>query len=358
MFFKRIKRIGRETIQTLHFLLTYQIHILSSHVILSRVRKTDILLTLFPAITIGCSSDVPASDQKPYSCNFTQIMISSSFLSVSKSDGGTLNILTFENNRLRRLDTHQKFDNYQGSQVFPASTGGDKLFFFCLNLNSDVGKWSKIYSYNSLSGMTCDLEDECPDAPIMTGECICEAGSATSVDLKPLACQVCLESIACDFSGTPYSSEKLHEVKVYLINVNASCSLNGNNSGSNIRIINRGMLNKLDIQGFKDKSIIVCEIEGTIGKKKIKPGCRFMCYPFSGDKGLCTRLVIEGKVGSNVYYWPVNIDNLEKGTGYSYKILIRRKGVSDPDIAISPVNLEFKTAITPWREKEDYSVAF
>ena len=353
MYFKKYGKIGREAIHTLHISLANQIHLLLSHVILSWVRPTDIFLLLLPTIALGCTPGVPPSDLKPDSCNVTQIMISSTFLPVSKSDGGTLDILAFENDRLRRLDTYQRLDDFEGTAVHPASTGGEKVFFLCFNSNISRYDWSSIYSYSSLSKSLCDLENESISCPTMTGECICKAGEEASAEVRPLSCQVHLETIRCDFSGTPYSSEKVKEAKVYLTNVNASCSLTGG-PGSNTRIINPGMLNTHDVKGFKDRSIIMHEMKEIIGDKLLRPGCTFLCYPL--DKG--TRLVIEGKIGSDIYYWPIGLETLERGKRYSYNILIRRKGVSDPDTVIDPADLEFNFSIKPWTEKEEYQVLF
>jgi len=353
MYFKKYGKIGREAIHTMHISLANQIHLFLSHVILSWVRSTDIFLLLLPTIALGCTQDVHPSDLKQGSCIFTPINLYSSVLPVSKSHGGTLDILTFENDRLRRLDTYQRLDDFEGTAVHPASTGGEKVFFLCFNSNISRYEWSSIYSYGSLSKSLCNLEDESISSPTMTGECICKAGEDTSVEVRPLACQIHLETIRCDFSGTPYQSEKVKEAKVYLTNVNASCSLTGG-SGSNTRIINPGMLNPHDVKGFKDRSIIVHEMKETIGTRLLKPACTFLCYPIDNF----TRLVIEGKIGSDIYYWPIGLGTPDRGKRYSYNILIRRKGVSDPDTVIDPADLEFNFRIKPWTEKEEYQVLF
>ena len=353
MYFKKYEQIGREAIHTLHISLANQIHLFSSHVILSWVRSADIFLLLLPTIAIGCTPDVPPSDLKQVSHNFTPIKLYSSLFPVSKSHGGTLDILTFENDRLRRLDTYQRLDDFDGTAVHPASTGGEKVFFLCFNSNISRYGWGSVYSYGSLSKSLCNLEDESLSCPTMTGECICMAGEESSAELLPLTCQICLETIRCDFSGTPYQSEKLSEVKAYLTNVNASCSLTGP-AGSSTRIINTGMLNPHDVKGFKDRSIIVHEIKETIGNASLKPACTFLCYPIDN----VTRLVIEGKIGSDTYYWPICLGALQRGKRYSYNILIRRKGVSDPDTVIDPTDLEFNFRIKPWTEKEEYQVLF
>ena len=97
----------------------------------------------------------------------------------------------------------------------------------------------------------------------------------------------------------------------------------------------------------------------------IYPDINFLCYQNSpveeGPGSPYTRLVIEGKIDSETYYWPITInpDNgMERGARYSYDILIRRKGVTDPDIPIDLSNAEIKLTIKPWIEKDDYTVGF
>ena len=114
-----------------------------------------------------------------------------------------------------------------------------------------------------------------------------------------------------------------------------------------------------DVKMFDDSSMIVQEIAPEIGSKG--KGCSkcFLCYPHRGSNN--TRLVIEGKIGGNTYYWPIEVcpeDGINRNSRYSFDITIRRKGTTDPDCLIEEAAADIDLEIKRWIEKEDYQVIF
>jgi hypothetical protein len=119
---------------------------------------------------------------------------------------------------------------------------------------------------------------------------------------------------------------------------------------------------------FEDPGIVYQEIGSNIGKFWLKPEIKLWCYPSNAYEASIgtpfSRLVIEGKISGQTYYWPVNINRTEDGNGidrnrqYIYDIKITRKGSTDPDIPVEAEDIEitFKTAI--WEEKENCIVGF
>ena len=278
----------------------------------------------------------------------------------------TLDIFTFEDDRLRHLDTYQRIEDLKAGTIGISSTSGNKIFFFCLNGQRNRYDWGIVSSYYSLTDIFCDLEKETHSRRTMTAEAYATAGTRLQhVAMSPLSSEVSIEVLACDFSGTPYSGSAITDVKAYLINVCASCPLLYTDGHKPNRIINTGSLNLSDIKSFSDPRIITSEVTERLSMETIYPDISLLCYPNPAIEespgSPHTRLVIEGKVDSQTYYWPVTID---KGTGvgrgnrYAYDILIRRKGVSDPDIPIDDASMDIKVKIKPWTEKEEYSVGF
>jgi hypothetical protein len=275
--------------------------------------------------------------------------------------GSTLDILIFEDDRLRRLDSYQRFEGFTGNSVAPASTGGDKIFLLCMNAQRNRYDWADISSYSSLDKICCDLEKERRERPVMTGECRGRAGEEITIDgMTPLRSEVTIERLRRDFSGTPYEREGITEVKAYLTNVNASCPLSAKGHTGTSRLINAGMYNPHDAKAFKDPSMVMQEISREIEFNEAKTEKSFICYPNQNDRSRSTRLVIEGKIGSETYYWPIEVGDgsVERNSIYKYDILIRRKGTTDPDRIIDPVALDITLNIKPWTEKEEYQVGF
>ena len=278
------------------------------------------------------------------------------------SSGNTLDILVFNDDRLQRLDSYQRIEDFNDDSAYASSTAGDKIFFLYYGSTDDRYGWAQINSMGALSRIHCDLEDESKENPVMTGQCRCCAGEgAIEVALTPLSCMVCLTELQCDFSGTAYANSTVTDVKAYLTNVNASCSIIPGSAHSGIRLINAGMLNPDDLKGFADKSIIVQDITDRLGIDLITTDARFLCYPGHQDTGRSTRLVIEGNIDGETYYWPIEVGDAEGITRnhvYNYSILLRRKGTSDPDNIIDRRDIGVGLKVKPWEEKDDCYVKF
>lgn len=318
------------------------------------------LLMIFPAIVIGCSPHV-LPEEEPTQCSQSIVRYFKKLGEPVFKGGGTLDILTFEDDRLMRLDSYLRFDEFQDMNAYAESTGGDKIFFLCANSRKDRFGWSDIRSYHSLRETTLDLEDESISFPLMTGECRTKAGGIDGeAQLSPAACMIRLKRISCDFSGTPYAGKKITEARAYLTNVNATCRLLQKDSDPPMRIINSGQLNEFEIKNFDHKEAIVQTIADEIGTSPLTPEAEFLCYPNTGE--FPTRLVIEGKIGSELWYWPITIEDglggPRKGYIYSYDIHIRRKGTDSPDIPVEIKEIEIGINIRSWKETTDCSVRF
>ena len=79
-----------------------------------------------------------------------------------------------------------------------------------------------------------------------------------------------------------------------------------------------------------------------------------------------TRLVIEGKIRGETFWWPIEI-NREDGTQvpgihrncrYVFDIVITRKGNKDPDTAIGKETADIRMETRPWNEKEEQVIPF
>ena len=321
------------------------------------------LLLLFPAMSNGCTPMMLPE-------NVEQAHLATEYRTIFTArtpvpEGSTLDILTFEDDQFYRLDSYKRIEDFYNSEAIVESTGGPKRVVFCLNGQRDRYDWADISSYSSLSKIHFDLEKERTDRLTMTGECLCQAGSrGDSVSFSPLACQVRIGSLSCDFSGTPYSSARIRNARAYLINVNATTGLIHNRYADGERIINVEMLNMADVANFSHQENILRDISGELGRSPIHLDARFLCYPHAGDDSSpatqCTRLVIEGEIDSETYFWPINIGGGEiiRKNAYTYDILIKRKGVSDPNVPISVQDADIKMTIMPWTEKTEYGVSF
>lgn len=345
-FRKHYNIIGREIIYNHHSTL-------ANHTISLIIY---FLFFLLPATTTGCSDNAPTEGSSI--CTISHCKNAG----VYSAQGSALDILIFEDDRLRRLDAYMRIEDYVSGIVTPSSTGGEKIYFICINSGKDKYGWADICSYSSLGKITFDLENEDRDALVMTGEHRGIAGiDIETLSLKPIASSVQIGSLRCDLSGTPYAGKRIKDVRAYLTNVNATCSLTGVPSKGQTRLINQEMLCEYDLKYFKDRTLIVQEIAAELGKTALRTEKSFLCYPNYGDRTRSTRLVIEGKIEGIVYYWPIEIcpdEGIGRNMSYNLGITIRRRGTTDPNCLVDPTAVDLNLKTKPWMEKEEYQIRF
>ncbi|MGM9734993.1 MAG: hypothetical protein ACI3ZL_01125 [Candidatus Cryptobacteroides sp.] len=285
-----------------------------------------------------------------------------------------LDIFVFNDDRLKRLDSYQRIEDWDSDIVEIASCSGDKIVYAIANSGYGRFGWAQVNSINSLDRIFASLEDEEMDNPVMSGVMRMTAAggsNAGSLELKPLGSRIVIRSIRCDFSGLPYSEECIRQARAYLVNVNAECQVTASGRVLPTRIINSGRFDEADMSRFRDRNLLEHRFGKEIGKDWIEEEVSFICYPNSGEEespgSPFTRLVIEGVVEGHTYYWPVAVNRENPGgedegifrnNCYIYDIDIRRKGNTDPDMEIGAEDIVINMEIARWEEKEECEMLF
>lgn len=326
------------------------------------------LLSLLPALSYGCTAEGLSPSAGTAECKALIRMTGR----ISKEEYSSMDIFVFKDDDLRILDCYQRVDSPEDWDGTVCSSSGDRIINVCANSRMAADEWPWIRSRGSLEKMTVSLELERRERPYMSGEVRVRAREnrpiSADMELRPLVSEIYLRSISCDFRGKPYDGEKITDVKVYLTNINAECGMLEDGDIDPRRIINHGRLCPEDLELFEDPGLVYQEIGRDIGKEWIKPEIKLWCYASnSPEESIGTpfsRLVIEGRVSGQTYYWPVNInredgnEGIDRNRQYIYDIKITRKGSADPDIPVDAEDIEmtFKTAI--WEEKENCIIGF
>lgn len=294
-----------------------------------------------------------------------------SFKSPGQNGVMALDVLTFDDDELMRVDSYQKMTYVTGTDMTLHSRTGPKIIFACANSHKDIYDWAAISSFQSIDKVLAELRKESFSHRTMSGVTYAYCGSdiPRTIELTPITSEVRIRSICCDFSGTSYSGEKLTDAKVYLTNLNCLCPINAEGSVNPLEIINAGGLNEDDLDLFDDPDIILREL-GDIGTDKYRPDIRLLCYPSAGKTdnpgSPFTRLVIEGKIEGRTFWWPINInrngetdeEGIYRNRQYVFDIMIRRKGNDDPDMPIDINQAEIRQSSTTWIEKDKYYATF
>lgn len=319
-------------------------------------------LVLIPAILYGCTSPIAGNE------NMETVVHISGLPTKAAEKAECIDILIFNDDRMQKLDTYQRFEMTVLPDIKIGSSVGEKLMAAVLNSGKSTCDWAGILSRTSLREVYVNLENESTAYPVMSGEGRIQAGVPINIKVERLASEVVLRSLGCHFHGKGYEDEVLKNIRVYLTNVNAEAPLFTEESYAPKRLVNRGGLETSDINGFVEPGILLQELDYSISDATINPDIRLRCFPNEvGAESLAaafTRLVIEGEVAGEIYYWPIDINRDEGGKGisrncrYIFDINITRLGHRNPDTPIETSVAEIKMEIEPWEEKEDYGVRF
>lgn len=308
--------------------------------------KSQVLVVSESPIAVVRSSDAPSL-----------VLTPSSDAPVVQS----LDLFVFNDDAFRTLDSYQRYES-PSSAVEIYSSGGDKIVVGVANLSQSLYNIYKVSSYDALEGMKVHLENEDPAHPVMTGESVLAAGGECSLRLEPLMARVELSSVSCDFAGKPYAGELLEHAKVYLTNVSGTSELLRTSGFAPANILNMGALSDMDMSRLQAPCLLCNELHtglgrsGTaVGAERQDVGVVMHAYPNEAEEESIgspfTRLVLEGEIGGEKTYYPLNINRpgfgyvkgrqgLSRNVRYVFDLAITRKGTSDPDTPITPGEVE------------------
>lgn len=286
--------------------------------------------------------------------------------------GSSLDIFTFDVSKAGLLDSYQRHEGFRGYEVYLRSGSGEKNVFACSDGQRSRQEWSIVNSLESLDGLYADLRKEGREHLCMTGSAPLDAGSGKdcNIRMRTLASEIILRSVSCDFSGRAYRDREISDVKVYLTNVNAQCRLTAEGEVMPTEIINAGGLSEEDMADMQEPGLLMQEIIDGITEDVSQVDIRLLCYPNASRNESpgtpFTRLVIEGRIDGETFWWPIDI-NREEGIEepgihrcrqYIYDVTITRKGSSDPDRTVETDAVRLQLKIKPWEEKDEYQVSF
>lgn len=325
-----------------------------------------IIITLVP-VFLGCCN-APLADSV---FTETRVSVKAAVQSCSSGPIKSMDILVFDDDIMQRLDCWQRFENIEGHEFNTGSQSGPKVFFACANTTFEPERWASVGSLADLNEIRSDLESDSITYPLMTGYVRGAAGSGSgSIALEKLFGEIRLNTLCCSFTGKPYQGERLTDIKVYLTNVNATCRICAEGPTMPERIINSGRASEDDIRRFPDPGMIYRELTAEVGETTVQTDVRFICYPNNSETESpgtpFTRLVIEGKIQGETWYWPIDINResgnipqgISRGSAYIYDITITSKGAKDPNIPVKHDAATIRYVIEKWKEREDYAVLF
>lgn len=324
-----------------------------------------------PAFFISCTETEPVCHES------VNIITLGSILPIQDSGGepAVADIFVFESGGTQRLDSYQRVPVKEGDIAFASSGYGRKRIVAIVNPHTDRYSWAGINSYTALYKEKASLHNEDPSALLMSGEAYSEPGSGNvcSIPVSPIASEIVLQSIRCDFSDRPYREARLENVRIYLTNVSSEAPLLQDKGFMPSGFVNMYGLDPEGIRGFSHPDILYRELAAPVGMNTVYPGISLFCYPnecaeeSSGSP--YTRLVVEGEILGKKCYYPISINNgmtvpgshgdgIGRNCRYTFDLTVRSMGSSDPDIEVGPAEIETVCLIEPWSVRDDTAVIF
>ena len=242
-----------------------------------------------------------------------------------------------------------------GGTVQINSSSGEKVFVITANVPPERFTYYNTVNLQSFRSFLCPLEEEDPSRPFMAGVAYGPAGPGEPLEivLQPLLARVRIRSLEINFSERDaYRDSTLKDIRCYLTNVNSAAPLLPGADTLSLGILNASRLDETSLRGFQHPEMLLCDSPAG--------GALLYCYPSRarGDGSFSdtvTRLVIEGRIGSTTYYYPIRIGGgvVERGREYCYDITLTRTGSLDPDTEIGCGAMDVFCTVEEWKDYED-----
>ncbi len=301
-------------------------------------------------------------------------------IDITKSSGTALNsldIFYYNDDGQERLDSYQRY-NYEESsggtaysnRVNGISTTGEKIIASIANFPESDYLWSDICSLSSLKNIRAELDNDDPENPVMSGMAKINAGKdfRGSMEQRPVRANVGVGAFNCDLHTRSYQGEKLKNVKVYLTNVCISWPILRDSLAQATEYMNLGRADSIALSALKHPEYLYKDLGISVGESIVRPDVTLLCYPNTSETESLgspyTRLVIEGELQGNKYYYPLNVNRKENAEGiernsiYYLDVTLTRRGTTDPDTAVDTDTAKISVEVSSWEEKDKQYVSY
>lgn len=317
----------------LHHLLVFITTIADSRI---SVALLTVVLQLTPAFFCSCT---PFRDARP-----------------RIDSGDYIDVFFFDTLQPQLLDCYQRLR--AGEPLYALSSTGAKRVVAMAVRSKDSLEWANIRIYGDLCKYAFSLDEDSPGNPLLAGEQVIPEGVSRVADLNMKTClaKVVLNSIACDFSQTPYTGQGYLNTSIYMQYAGAEARPFGPGSEYPVSYINPGWLDSASVMAYRNPEMLLQKGLGNIWRERKIAGKEFWCYANDVDTASVgrpvTRLVLEGFIGDIQCYYPVELPGLKAAQTVKLDLTLLRMGSPDPDIPVNSETVRVETVTAPWTEVE------
>lgn len=237
------------------------------------------------------------------------------------------------------LDSWQSWERGDGDIMTCSSASRDRIAVAIANLPEREYRLDEIRSLEDLPKLRCCLEEEDPEAPVMTGQLRVGDGydEAGTMELAPLLCRIRLRSLQTDFSQRAYAGARLENVRIFL-----------SGAGCETRL-------------FPEETEQAYPSSYT-DLPEASPDTDLFCYanpaPEDGPGAPMTRLVIQADLLGETWYYPIDIPQPKRNLSYLFDVTITMTGSRTPDEPVDAAAVRVGLTVQDWEEKAPEVVPF
>lgn len=291
-----------------------------------------------PAFLFACT---PARESAP-AHNEGQIYIQWTKNPISEE----VDLFFFDTTGTQLLDSYQRIVPIEGQVAHGISRSGPRRVVALSGLADGPAHWYGIRQYTDLGKHSFLLERESPHSPLLWGETVVEDGATRDVllPLNPLMTHIILRSVSCDFRAQSYGGLTFFNSLLFLTYAGSECRpLGAGDAPEPLSWLNAGALDSTAVRRLSHPEMVLQAGCGDIGPSRIYPERDFYCYP-----GSRTCLVLAGKIGADVCYYPIPLRGFLPGRTYRLDLTLLRKGSPDPDMPVESGTVTVESLTIPW----------
>ncbi len=261
-----------------------------------------------------------------------------------------LQVFVFGSNNRLEAYKHEKGKSSLVLGLFP----GQKKLHVLVN----APKVSNIVDYEDLYTKVSELKDNSADNFVMEGYKSLKVGNedfSTDLQASRLVSKVSLVKIENKLDDI-YGNLEFTVSRAYLTNVagDRGYSAEGHPAAApslwfhKMKYVSSDGISDLTMADYKDEKIMK--------SKSYTTAQHFYCYPNPTEQDSVnekwsirfTKLVVEIKLGGELYYYPLPLGKLEQNTAYQVSLAVTHPGSNDPDTPYNQDSGTFDIKVVDW----------
>lgn len=225
-------------------------------------------------------------------------------------------------------------------------------------------KMPDVKSYDDLTSRTSNLADNSTVALQMTGKVSAEITSSSeiSIPVSRIAAKVTIASITNKMALEYYQNMSFSITNIYMLNVAGDTGYMEDKDP----VVWYNMSKRQDTGGLRymlqrNNSVpLVVKYPETVSLTPQQEHPYYV-YPNGTESDNSdaewspryTRMVLEARLGSETYYYPVSIPNVERNTAYEVHLTVTRPGSASPDIPVDVQTASVTVNVVEWTDAAD-----